>query len=217
LKPTAVCVAGLAVSLAAAGAASADQGPYLTEAFGVARARPPLANVVGTTLYVRVSLGMRLGNFAVEPWVSSGMQTDRRGAWQGLVGGDPSPGLSDLELIGLDAKYILAVHEHVDLYVRGGPMAIEGNGALDGYRGQGLGLAGGVQVKGQVRALGFLWAPLFFVKRGPMATGALFLDAGYDTGVLHNAADGTKPPITRSSIDVGFAHLSLGFAVGAAF
>jgi hypothetical protein len=44
---------------------------------------------------------------------------------------------------------------------------VTANGELDGYGGFGLGVGGGVQLRGSVRALGFLWGPLFFVERGP--------------------------------------------------
>ena len=202
-------VAILGVATGWTGVASADQGPYIAESFGVGHAGGRLAGPVGTALHVRVSLGMRLGNFAIEPWVASDLQTARAGAFLGVVGGDPADGTADLESIGLDVKYIVPVYEHVEVFVRGGPMVTEGNGALEGYRGRGLGVAGGVQVTGKVRALGFLWAPLFFLRRGPMATGALFLDAGYDVSALR------KP--FAEPLDAAIAHLSIGFAVGSAF
>jgi hypothetical protein len=189
--------------------AEPNVGPYIAESFGVGRARGDLAGVVGTAMHERVSMGMRLGDFAIEPYVASDLQTSRDGAFLHLVGGSPRAGAADLETIGLDAKYIVPVHSNVDLYVRGGPMVTEGNGALEGYRGRGVGFAGGVQVTGQVRALGFLWAPLFFLKRGPMATGALYLDAGYDVSTLHRAGD--------PSLDAEVVHVNIGFAVGTAF
>jgi hypothetical protein len=189
--------------------AAADQGPYVAESFGVGRAGGRLAGLVGTTLHVRVGLGMRLGNLAIEPWVASDLQTARTGAFLSVIGGAPAKGTADLESIGLDLKYIVPVYEHVDVFVRGGPLVAEGNGALEGYRGRGLGFAGGVQVTGKVRALGFLWAPLFFLKRGPMATGALFIDAGYDVSALRKHS--------AEPLDATVGHVSIGFAMGSVF
>ena len=52
-------------------------------------------------------------------------------------------------------------------------MASDGTGALAGYHGRGIGAAAGAQLTAKVRALGFLWAPLFFIDRGPMLTRSL--------------------------------------------
>jgi hypothetical protein len=200
--------AALTVVSASPSVCRAD-GIYFVESFGVARARGRIAGMVGTALHLRLGLGMRIGNVAIEPWTASELQLDRTGAFQGIVGGEPAPGTADIHSLGLDVKYIVPVHRHLDLFARTGPLVAEGTGTLGGYRGRGVGVGGGAQLTGQVRALGFLWAPLFFVKRGPMVTGALFLDAGYDTSVLRAAH--------RASINAGIAHLAVGFAIGSAF
>jgi hypothetical protein len=194
--------------VAVAGAARAD-GAYVTESFGVASGGGFAPGMVGTPLHLRVAIGMRLGNIAIEPWVLSDLQTDRDGAILGLAGGDPRPGTADVNSMGLDVRYIIPVREHVALFARGGPMVSDGTGALAGYHGRGVGVAAGAQLSGKVRALGFLWAPLFFVKRGPMVTGALLVDAGYDFMFLRMPG---APPI-----DARIGHISLGFAVGSAF
>src|SRR5687768_3225006 len=150
--------------LAGAGAARAD-GAYVTESFGVATSSGFASGMIGTPLHLRVAIGMRLGNIAIEPWILSDLQTDRDGAILGLAGGDPRPGTADINSMGLDARYIVPVHDHVALFARGGPMVSDGTGALAGYHGRGVGAAAGAQLSGKVRALGFLWAPLFFVKR----------------------------------------------------
>jgi hypothetical protein len=199
--------AALAALALAGGVARAD-GPYLTESFGVASGTG-FAGMLGTPLHLRLAIGMRLGNFAIEPWIVSDLQTERDGATLGLVGGDPRPGTADVNSMGLDARYIVALHDHVAMFARGGPMVSDGTGALAGYHGRGVGAAVGAQLTGKVRALGFLWAPLFFVKRGPMLTGALLVDAGYDFVFLRMPG--------APAIDARIGHISVGFAFGSAF
>jgi hypothetical protein len=183
----------------------ANNGAYVAESFGVATGRGRL----GSPLHLRIGIGMRLGHVAIEPWFMSDLQTDRIGAFKGIVGGDPAPGSADLHAMGLDAKYIIALDRRLEVFVRAGPSIGDGNGALAGYHGRGAGGAGGAQLSGKVRALGFLWSPLFFLHRGPMVTGALFLDAGYDLFWLRRSGG--------AAIDARVGHVSIGFAVGSAF
>jgi len=209
LPARASAVFALVGGVIAAPLAHAGNGLYIAESFGAGAGRGPLEGVVGGALHVRIGLGMRRGNFAIEPWIASDLQTDRDGGFKGLIGGMPSNGSADIELKGIDAKYIIPLDSHIDVYVRGGPLLADGNGALAGYHGTGVGVAGGAQLTGRVRALGFLWAPLFFVNRGPMVTGALFLDAGYDATYLRMT--GARP------LNAGIAHVSIGFAIGTGF
>lgn len=160
-------------------------------------------------MHLRIGFGMRLGDFAVEPWILQDLQTDRVGAFKGLIGGKPAPGTADLNVMGIDAKYIVPLDDKLEVFVRGGPLVGEGAGALDGYRGRGLGFAAGAQLSGKVRALGFLWSPLFFLKRGPLVTGALFMDAGYDFYWLRGPGG--------AAMDARVGHVSVGFAIGTAF
>lgn len=199
----------VAIAIAGAGSAHADRGAYFTESFGVGFASGALGEAIGTPLHLRLAVGMRLGNLALEPWILSELQTDRDGAFGKIVGGDPKPGEGDLHAMGLDARYIVDLHKNASVFVRGGPLVGEGTGALDGYHGRGVGVAAGAQLTGKVRALGFLWSPLFFVKRGPIVTGALVVDAGYDFYFLRHA---NGPPI-----DARIGHVSVGFALGSAF
>lgn len=184
-------------------------GAYVAESFGVATSRGTLGRMLGSPLHVRFGVGMRLGRLAIEPWFLSDLQTDRVGAFKGLVGGDPAAGSADLTSMGIDLKYIVPIDRHLEVFVRGGPLTADANGAMAGYAGRGFGFGGGAQLTGKVRALGFLWSPLFFLKRGPLVTGSLFLDAGYDFYFLRS---GDAPAINSR---VG--HVSLGFAVGSAF
>ena len=196
------------VALAVTGGVARADGAYLTESFGVASGSG-FAGMLGTPLHLRLAIGMRLGNVAIEPWIVSDLQTERDGAILGLAGGEPRPGTADVNSMGLDARYIVALHDHVAVFARGGPMVSDGTGALAGYHGRGVGAAAGAQLTGKVRALGFLWAPLFFVKRGPMLTGALLVDAGYDFVFLRMPG----APV----VDARIGHVSVGFAVGSAF
>jgi hypothetical protein len=202
-----LCVA-VAVAAATGGTSQADDGAYVTESFGVASGHGGLAGLIGNPLHLRLGIGMRIGHVAIEPWFLSDLQTDRTGAFRGIAGGQPAAGSADLEAMGLDAKYIISLDRRLEVFGRAGPLVAEANGALTGYRGRGFGVAAGAQLTGKVRALGFLWSPLFFVRRGPMVTGALFLDAGYDFYFLraHGAA-----------LDARVGHVSVGFAIGSAF
>jgi hypothetical protein len=184
-------------------------GAYVDESFGVAIPHGKLAGVLGNPLHLRFGVGMRFGALAIEPWFLSDQQTSRVHAFRGLLGGDPAPGSADLTSLGIDLKYIVRLDHHLEAYVRGGPLAADANGVLAGYAGRGLGAGGGVQLSGRVRALGFLWSPLFFLKRGPLVTGSLFLDAGYDFYFLRSQVG--------DPLDVRIGHVSVGFAVGSAF
>jgi hypothetical protein len=199
----------LALGLAVVAAPARADGVYVDESFGVATPHGKLASVMGDPLYLRFGIGMRLGQLAIEPWFLTDLQTSRVGAFRGLIGGDPAPGSADINALGLDVKYIVPLDNHLETYVRGGPLSATANGALAGYAGRGLGVGGGFQLSGQVRALGFLWSPLFFLKRGPLITGALFLDAGYDLMFLR--AHGSDP------INDRIGHVAVGFALGSAF
>lgn len=196
-----------------AGVARADGGFYLSEGVGVAHARGDLAAAVGRAIHTRLAIGARWRWLAIEPWIGTALQTDRDGAFRGLVGGEPAPGRADLEHYGLDLKLIAPVHatpgaERLEAYARFGASLVGATGALDHYAGRATSVAVGVQLTGTVRALGFLWTPLFFLKRGPKITGALFLDQGWDFVRLR---DGEQRLAAR------VAHVSVGFALGSAF
>jgi len=193
-------------------AAHAD-GVYVTESFGVATGRGALEGPLGHVIHARLALGARVRFLAVEPWLMSELQDEREGGLRGFVGGDPVAGRADLDAYGVDARLIAPLYRtttsRLEAYVRGGPFIASGTGALAGYHGRGAGFAGGLQITGRVRALGFLWAPLLFLKRGPMATGAIYLDQGYD---FYELQMGDTRPI-RARV----GHVSFGFAIGQSF
>lgn len=183
-------------------------GFYFEESGGLSVSRGRLGDYVNGVMHLRLGVGVRHGSFAVEPWMSADLDSDRDGSIYG-VGGNPKPGGADLASYGVDAKYIHAVIPHVEVYVRGGPLYATGTGALGPYHGFGFGGGAGVQLTTSVRALGFLFAPLFWSKRGPLVTGGLFLDEGVD---LYRLSADTMPPISSR---VG--HVDAGFAFGSSF
>jgi len=202
------------VAVAAFGATAHADGMYITESFGVATGRGQLAEPLGNVIHARLAFGARMRFLAVEPWMLSELQDEREGGLRGfLPGGDPVPERADLDAYGVDARVIAPLYRNrtsrLEAYVRGGPFIASGHGVLDGYTGRGAGVATGLQITGRVRALGFLWAPLLFVKKGPMATGAIYLDQGYDFYDLQMPG---APPIQAR---VG--HISFGFSIGQAF
>lgn len=169
---------------------------------------------------VKFSVGYRLSkSWAVEGFVGGDIGTYAHvqepayalrciECGSGGGGGDSSSYLqsSSLTTIGVDVKYLRPVSEHFELYLRGSL----GKGWLDNsdYEGRGFGVGAGAQLKGKVRALGFLFWPLFFVPYGPKVTGALFIDTGADFYRLHAHGD---------SIDGSINRITIGWAIGADF
>jgi hypothetical protein len=209
----ALAIATVVAASAPAGAENPTRGLYFTQSMGIGSAHGALAPLVGNAMRTRASIGARVRWLAIEPWVTSDQQTDRDGAWHGFLGGEPAAGRADLSSYGADVKLIAPLHRTADAtlegYVRLGGSIVEANGALDGYGGHGLGAGGGLQLTGKVRALGYLWAPLFLVKRGPKVIGSLFVDQGYELVQLRMA----NAPVIKGRI----GHLALGFAVGSSF
>ena len=202
----------VAVAVLGAHAAHA-QGVYFAESFGVGRARGDLEPTVGNAIQSQLIVGARVQWLALEAWVMSNMQTDRVGAFKGFAGGEPVEGRADLGAYGFSLRAYLPLHrtanEVLEGYVRGGAGIVEGSGALDGYRGPMAGASAGIQLRGRVRALGFLWAPLFFVKKGPKVTGTLFLDQGWDFVRLSKQQ--------MPTIDARVGHVTIGFSIGSKF
>jgi hypothetical protein len=200
-------IAPLAAVLLAASTAHAD-GFYYSQAYGISGARGDGAAMLGSSLQLRVALGWRFGALTVGPLVTGNLAFERDHAYLGLIGGDPIAGDSDLKTYGLDARYHAALNEsttkRVVMYVRGGPRYATGLGALDPYSGPGFGVATGLQLTGQVRALGFLFAPLFFTSWGPKITASVFVDESVDWYRL--SADhmpALSMPIVGTAVGIG--------------
>lgn len=194
----------LAAVLALTSVASAD-GFYYGQSYGISSARADGSSMLGESLHLRIQLGWRWGSLSVGPWFAGHLAADRENAlYGGLLGGDPPPGDSDFKNIGADARYNATVHKNISIYVRGGPRVAEGLGALDGYRGVGFGAGTGVQITGKVRALGFLFAPLFFMKKGPLINACVYFDQNVDFYRLYNDTMPTlNVPVVGTSIGLG--------------
>ncbi len=199
----------LVTLVVAAGTARAD-GFYYAQSYGISSARGEARPMIGESLQLRINMGWRWGNLSVGPWFAGHLAMEREGAIYGLVGGEPPEGDSDLEGVGADARYNAPLPwEHLSIYVRGGPRFASGMGALDGYQGFGVGAGSGIQITGQVRALGFLFAPFFFMKKGPMINAVLFVDQNVDWYRL-TAGD-------MSTVSLPLVGASVGFGAGSFF
>ena len=196
------------VVLVASTTAHAD-GFYYSQSYGISSARGDGASMLGESLQLRIAFGWRFGALTVGPVLSGHLAVERDNAYFHILGGDPTEGDSDMESYGLDARYHARLHENVVMYVRGGPRYASGIGALDGYRGFGVGAATGVQMTGRVRALGFLFAPFFFMKKGPMVTASVFLDESVD---YYQLGSSNMPELTMPMIGT-----SIGIAAGSHF
>lgn len=198
--------------LAGASSARAD-GFYFTESFGGSDVKSELGAYIPSAVNFRVAVGMRSGPWAVETHLGAHIGSERGTA------PDDRPDYARynaLTTYGLDLKYIQPlVGEHVEAYLRGGiRYGLMGDGsAIDDYAGRGLGGGAGIQLKGKVRALGFLAWPFFFLKIGPKVTGALWIDASYSFFRLH--PDGRQD--ATPAIDAKITTLSGGFAIGSDF
>ena len=196
------------VLVLATSTARAD-GFYYSQAYGVSSARGDGAAPLGESLQLRVALGWRFGAVTVGPWLGVNMAVARDDAFLKIVGGEPEAGDSDLKNYGLDARYHATVREHLVMYVRGGPRYASGLGDLDGYSGFGVGAATGVQLVGRVRALGFLFMPLFFSTRGPLINASVFVDENVDWYRLH--ASGMR------ELSMPLVGTNIGIAAGSHF
>jgi hypothetical protein len=189
---------------------ASDKGFYFEETGGLSLSHGRLGDYVDGVLHIRVGVGWRHGNLAIEPWLAADLDGDRDGSILG-VGGKPAAGGADLSSYGADAKYLHRLWRGLEVYGRAGPLYASGTGALATYGGFGFGGGGGIQLTGSVRALGFLFVPLFWSNRGPLVTGGIFIDEGVDWYALHDSTD--RMPEISSRV----GHLSAGFAIGSSF
>lgn len=196
--------ASVAIVLSALAAPAHADGFFYGQSYGISSARSDGRPMLGESLQLRVQMGWRWGAWSVGPWFAGHLAAPRDNASFGVVGGDPQPGDSDFESIGADVRYNAAIRDHLSAYVRGGPRIAQGIGALDGYRGAGLGVGPGLQLTGEVRALGFLFAPLFFAKRGPRIHACLYIDQNVDWYRLSaDQMPALSMPIIGTSIGIG--------------
>ena len=194
-------LAALALVLATS-PAYAD-GFYYSQSYGISSARGDGAAPLGESLQLRIAFGWRVGAFTFGPLLGANMAVERDNAYFGFVGGDPVMGDSDLKMYGFDARYHGAITDHLVMYVRGGPRYASGLGDLDGYSGFGIGGGTGVQLTGRVRALGFLFAPAFFLKKGPMVTASVFLDESVEWYQLSKSnMPGLSMPLVGTAVGI---------------
>ena len=196
------------VGLTVASAPARADGTYFSMGFGPGEVSDELGDYVRDTFHGRFALGHRIGHVAVEGYV-------------GFEGDDDldSPYAYSSTRLGVDARYVLPLSKGLQVYVRGGLSKVgatlssygDGRYAERDFEGRGLAGGAGVQLRGKVRALGFLYWPLFFVPAGPKVNAALFVDHGVEFDRLHAV---TGP---ERSIDARFTRLTIGFNVGADF
>lgn len=214
----------LALVLGTASAARAD-GIYFSQQMGGTSVGNELSGQITDAMRLRFAAGYRLNtSWAVEAFIAGDIGTTSHlveptyaarcsscdGGYGGGYGGGYHRG-SSLTTAGVDLKYLRPVNERFEVYLRGSL----GKGWLDStdYAGRGFGVGAGAQLKGKVRALGFLFWPLFFVPHGPKVTAALFVDAGTNFYRLHRHGELDNP----DSIDASTNQFTVGWAVGADF
>ena len=195
-----------------AGSASADS-LYFVEGVGGSNVGGELGERVDGGLALRIAGGYGADSgFGVEAFVAGDFFQD---------GGDY---FVDHTLVsyGVAARFRHPLTRYTSAYARVGlnrttlhshsrftRRAIEPQRELSGYRGRGITYGGGVQVKGKVRALGFLFWPAFFFGKGPKVTVSLWGDYARQITRLHHRK--------RASIDGSVNTLSVGFAIGSGF
>lgn len=212
----AASIAVAAFALLAAPRPAAADGTYFTMGFGPGDVGSELRDYTASTFRIRAGMGHRIGNVAFEGFLAGDIFDDYA--------------ISEAGTVGLDVKYILPLSHHFQGYVRGSASRMSttlGDG-YDGYddcyscsspdygygreyAGRGLGAGAGLQLRGKVRAIGFLYWPLFFVPAGPKVNAALYVDHGYDFYRLH-PADGRG-----GTIDAKLYRWTFGFNVGQDF
>lgn len=203
----ALAVVALSVLLAAPGAARAD-GTYVTIGLGPGQVSDELGGYVRETFQGRFAVGHRVGQLAIEGYLGpeSASDPDTRYDYEAVR-------------LGVDARYVLPVVPGVQAYVRGGLTSVDATlSSTDGLRyaardfeGRGVTGGAGVQLRGKVRALGFLYWPLFFIPVGPKIDAALFVDHSVEFDRLHAVTGPAR------SIDARFTRLTIGVNVGADF
>jgi hypothetical protein len=202
-------------------ATAVADGVYFSESIGGTDVQDELGQKMDGAFRFRFAGGVRRREWAVEGWIAGDIGTGANA----YGGGEPYPpargcidycyddnynGSTGLLTVGIDVKYLKPIARNIEVYLRGSIS----HGELDGdYSGRGLGLGAGVQIKGKVPAVGFLFWPLFFTNWGPKVTAALFIDDGFDFYRLHAGGDRDH----GRAIDAQLSHLTIGWAVGSDF
>jgi len=207
-RPALLAFALLALTTASS-TAHAD-GTYFSLGMGPGEITDQLGQYATDSFGARIAVGHRIGHLAFEGYLAP-EDADRSG--------DGAYSTVSLFRVGVDAKYILPISDNLQVYVRGGLSKLsatigdsyESRVVAQDYSGRGLGGGAGVQLRGKVRALGFLYWPLFFVPAGPKVNAAIFAEHGVDFYRLHREVG------PANSIDARITRLTIGFNVGADF
>lgn len=209
MRSVAFALAASVAAASASGTARAD-GFFYQQSYGISSARGQDAGVLGESLQLRIGLGWRWKALQFGPTFYGHMAGRRDDAILGIAGGVPEQGDSDVEVVGFDARYNAALYRNISVYVRGGPRWAHGTaGVLDGASGWGAGAGTGVAMTGRVRALGFLFLPLFWSKKGPMITASVFLD--------HNVELQRMRRDDGMDVTLPIVGTSIGFGAGSFF
>ncbi len=195
------------------------EGVYFTESFGGTSFSDDISRHMSGAIRLRAALGYRRNKLAFEVWAAGGIgwsshdsyaSSGRALSQTGTT--EPSPegghhhgGTGGIGMVGIDAKYIKTVSRNFEVYAKGG---LSRAWAGDLGSGPGIGLGGGVQLKGKVPVIGFLFWPLFFTGLGPKCTAAVFAETSYEFYRLHGHSGST---------DAQLRNWTLGFAVGSDF
>lgn len=206
----------LVIVFATTSPARAD-GLYFTESLGGADVKNELSAYMGSAMRLRVGLGYRHRHLALEVWAGAAFDigphqhhSDTHDVYRTTTGtpqrGTVHSGDTSLAMYGLDVKYLQPIAPALEIYLRGGMS--HGFAAGIDASGRGLGVGAGIQLKGKVPAIGFLFWPLFFTGLGPKVTAAVYVETGYEFFRLHGP---------RGATDAELNQLMVGFAVGSDF
>ncbi len=180
-------------------------GWYFSEGFGTGTAGDDLGDSFDADFTLRAAVGRRFGRLAVEGFLTGTILSG-----DGVLAGTSH----DLMGYGISGRYMFPLSRHLEIYLRGGAgraqLAVRSIEVGDTqYSGRSLHYGAGIQLKGKVPVLGFLFYPLFFTKIGPKVTAALWLETDHQVTRLHH-------PNYRS-LDSDVKAWRFGFGVGSDF
>ncbi len=221
----------LAVTAVSAGSAHGDGAVY--ESISGGSAQVDARTMSATRGRLRLALGVRVGDVAVEGWLAAvGDDFLFIDCYGDECNAAAPPGLGEG---GLTVRYLAPLAPHLTMNVHGDVARAGGWGALAGTAGNGLGAGAGLELSGKVAALRllipwvvYLWRPDLLRRRlpGPRVTVAVHADASarrywmHDDGLDREAPTGDVPHAVRVlplAGDLTVRDVSLGVALGAAF
>lgn len=198
----------LASGLAATATPARADGHYFSFGVGSSSVSDELASVAGDGARLRMAIGHRFGHLAVEGFLAPEF-LDEQGDIEGIG-------------YGVDVRYVVPLVSGVQGYVRGSMSKLtlhdyafdtesQALGGTDERSGRGLGGGVGLQLRGRVRALGFLYWPFFFLPLGPKTNAAIYVDHGVDFYRLQDTSGRT------GALDAKLTRFTIGFNVGSDF